>query len=72
AEGIAKGKAEGIAKGKAEGRIEEKFNMIEKLYKFNMSLDEIAVIVNLSVEKIKAILAAGEKGIELIKPEDLN
>ncbi|MGD9732515.1 MAG: Rpn family recombination-promoting nuclease/putative transposase [Desulfamplus sp.] len=71
AEGMAEGMAEGIAKGMTKGRIEEKFNMISKLYEFNIPVDEIALIVSLPVEKIEAILAAGDKGIELIKPEDL-
>ncbi|MBF0230097.1 MAG: hypothetical protein HQK63_11025 [Desulfamplus sp.] len=63
--------AQGEAKGKAEGRIEEKFNMIKRLCNFNMPLEQIAVVVNLSIDKIKKILEAGEKGIELIQEQDL-
>ncbi|MBF0303904.1 MAG: Rpn family recombination-promoting nuclease/putative transposase [Desulfamplus sp.] len=71
AEGIAKGRAEGKAEGEIKGRIKEKFNMIKRLYNFNMPLEQIAVIVNLSIDKIKKILEAGEKGIELIQEQDL-
>ena len=64
-------KAEGKTEGKTEGRIEEKFKMIKRLHDFNMSIDEIAVIVNLPVDKIKKIFEAGEHGIELIQESDL-
>jgi len=64
-------KAEGKVEGKAEGRIEEKFNMIKRLCNFNMPLEQIAIVVNLSIDKIKKILEAGEKGIELIQEQDL-
>lgn len=63
--------AEGEAKGELKGRIKEKCNTIKSLYNFNMPLEQIAVIVNLSADKIKAILEAGEKGIELIQQQDL-
>jgi flagellar biosynthesis/type III secretory pathway protein FliH len=71
AEGKVEGKAEGKVEGKAEGRIEEKFNMIKRLCNFNMPLEQIAIVVNLSIDKIKKVLEAGEKGIELIQEQDL-
>jgi len=71
AKGEARGIVKGEVKGKAEGRIEEKFNMIKRLYNFNMPLDQIAVVVNLSIDKIKKILEAGEKGMALIQEQDL-
>jgi len=80
AEGLAKGLAkgrieglqEGLEKGLEKGRMEEKCQMIKRLYSVNMKPDEIAVITNLPLQTIEKILEAGEKGIEFIKPEDLN
>ena len=52
--------------GRVEGRVEEKFQTIMKLRRFDMKSPEIAEITGLTPEKVEAILAAGEKGKDLI------
>jgi hypothetical protein len=59
--------AQGEAKGEVKGRIEEKFNMIKRLYNFNMPLDQIAVVVNLSIDKIKKSMKLVRKALSLFK-----
>ncbi|TWI63393.1 hypothetical protein LZ24_03264 [Desulfobotulus alkaliphilus] len=56
----------GVLIGRNEGRYEEKFQTIMKLRKFNIKPDEIAEITNLTPEKVKAVLAAGDKGLDLL------
>jgi predicted transposase/invertase (TIGR01784 family) len=64
--GIDSAREEGIEEGLEKGRLQEKFQTIMNLYNFNMKPAEIARITNLTPEKIEEVLAAGEKGIELI------
>jgi predicted transposase/invertase (TIGR01784 family) len=60
-EGIAEGKAEGIAEGKAEGIAEGNLaaqkKMILKLFNRDFPVEEIAELVDLSVEQVQQIIA---------------
>ncbi len=60
----------GLERGRNEGRNEEKFHTIMELRDFNMKPEEIARITSLTPEKIEAVLAAGDKGLELLMPKD--
>uniref|UniRef100_A0A5S5MBR2 Rpn family recombination-promoting nuclease/putative transposase n=1 Tax=Desulfobotulus mexicanus TaxID=2586642 RepID=A0A5S5MBR2_9BACT len=53
-----------------EGRHEEKFQTIMELLDFNMKPEEIARITRLSPEKVKAVIAAGDKGLDLLMEDD--
>jgi predicted transposase/invertase (TIGR01784 family) len=65
---------EGHMRGRMEGREEgiylEKFQTIMKLRKINMKPEQIAEITNLTPEKIEAVFAAGDKGLDLLMPKD--
>ncbi len=60
------GLEEGIEKGIEKGRAEEKFQTIMQLRRFDMKSAEIAEITGLTPEKVDAIIAAGEKGKDMI------
>ena len=57
--GIAKGKKEGRIEGKKEGRIEGRIESLEKtakkLLERDMSLQDIAEILELSIDRIQAL-----------------
>ncbi|TWI76742.1 putative transposase/invertase (TIGR01784 family) [Desulfobotulus alkaliphilus] len=61
-EGIMMGRNEGVELG----MYNEKFQTIMNLQKYNMKPEEIADITNLTPEKVKEILAAGDKGLDLL------
>ncbi|MDY0164867.1 hypothetical protein, partial [Desulfobotulus sp.] len=54
------------AEGRSEGVYYEKYQTIMNLEKYSMKPEEIADITGLSVEKVKAVLAAGDKGLDLL------
>ncbi|WP_246051956.1 Rpn family recombination-promoting nuclease/putative transposase [Desulfobotulus mexicanus] len=49
-----------------KGRHEEKFETIMRLSKLNLNPHDIAVGVGLTPEKVKEVLAAGDKGLDLL------
>ncbi|TYT73178.1 hypothetical protein [Desulfobotulus mexicanus] len=60
----------GLETGTVKGRHEEKFQTIMELLDFNMKPEEIARITRLSPEKVKAVIAAGDKGLDLLMEDD--
>ncbi|TWI63391.1 hypothetical protein LZ24_03262 [Desulfobotulus alkaliphilus] len=73
-EGHMRGRMEGRVEGRVEGRMEgvynEKYQIIMELRSFNMKPEEIAKITRLTPEKVKAVLAAGDKGLDLLLSKD--
>jgi predicted transposase YdaD len=73
-EGMAQGMAQGMEKGRTQGMTEgickEKFQTILNLRKFNMQPADIAQITRLTPEKVAAVLAAGDGGLDLLIRED--
>ncbi|MDY0163066.1 hypothetical protein [Desulfobotulus sp.] len=65
-EGMAQGMAQGRTQGMTEGICKEKFQTILNLRKFNMQPADIAQITRLTPEKVEAVLAAGDGGLDLL------
>ncbi|TWI64782.1 putative transposase/invertase (TIGR01784 family) [Desulfobotulus alkaliphilus] len=65
-----KGLEIGTEIGTVKGRHEEKFETIMRLQKYRMQPEEIADITSLTPEKVKAVIAAGDKGLDLLIGED--
>ncbi|TWI63394.1 hypothetical protein LZ24_03265 [Desulfobotulus alkaliphilus] len=65
-EGRMEGRVEGRVEGRMEGVYNEKYQIIMELRSFNMKPEEIAKITRLTPEKVKAVLAAGDKGLDLL------
>ncbi|TWI76935.1 putative transposase/invertase (TIGR01784 family) [Desulfobotulus alkaliphilus] len=68
--GLEKGEEMGVVKGLYKGRYEEKFETIMRLSKLNLQPQDIAAGVGLTPEKVREVLAAGDKGLDLLIGED--
>ena len=56
AEGHAQGHAEGLVEGHAEGVLYEKQNVIQRLNKMGISIEQIAAAVEMNVSDVKNVL----------------
>ena len=54
-QGLAEGRTQGLAEGRAEGRAEEKLKIARNMKQAGMAVEEIASLVNLSVEEIEKL-----------------
>ncbi|WP_179953107.1 hypothetical protein [Desulfobotulus mexicanus] len=60
----------GLERGEVKGMYNEKFQTIMSLNEFNMKPEDIAKATRLTPEQIKAVLAAGDKGLDLLIGDD--
>ena len=56
--GLAQGRQEGISKGLVQGKTIERANFICAMFKDGLSIEQIARISNISVVKVKKIIAS--------------
>ncbi|TWI62257.1 hypothetical protein LZ24_03331, partial [Desulfobotulus alkaliphilus] len=64
--GLEKGEEMGVVKG----MYNEKYQTIMSLREFNMKPEDIAKATRLTPEKVREVLAAGDKGLDLLIGED--
>ncbi|TYT73522.1 hypothetical protein [Desulfobotulus mexicanus] len=57
---------EGMMMGRNEGVYSEKYQTIMRLSKLNLKPEDIAEGAGLTPEKVKEVLAAGDKGLDLL------
>ncbi|TWI63157.1 hypothetical protein LZ24_03298 [Desulfobotulus alkaliphilus] len=68
--GLEKGVVMGRSEGVEIGTYNEKFQTIMRLSKLNLQPQDIAAGVGLTPEKVREVLAAGDKGLDLLIGED--
>lgn len=64
--------SEGRNEGVEIGMYNEKYQTIIRFSKMNLKPEDIAVGVGLTTEKVKDILAAGDKGLDLLIGDNTN
>ncbi|TYT74016.1 hypothetical protein [Desulfobotulus mexicanus] len=65
-EGMMMGRNEGEEIGVVKGMYSEKYQTIMSLREFNMKPEDIAKATRLTPEKVREVLAAGDKGLDLL------
>ena len=64
--GVEKGMELGVEKGMEKGMYKEKLQTIMSLRELNMKMEDIAKATRLTPEKVRAVLEAGDKGLDLL------